>query len=1432
MASGASDASLHPFTTVFPGSAPQESAPVAEAQVDEIRGGKDELSVRKTTAGDRASETTYKLVDAYPLDIVPEFELRDKSRACRERFKECLSLLNLAHHDWLEQRSAEFNWWISGLNADKTGPGSLDARLSLRPDVTAVIVDALDGLKDALHAYHDLATSDPHSLTEADADSTASDGVDRAPSPWSCMGSGGGEGPASAVGDGEEKDEEIEDAEYQRKDAHLPLSSDEYAEQRAYIENNLVVLIRIYTAIKLSGLKLRNKRADDALKQAEQEYERQKLTIGAHKALASQDGGHERFRRYLTKLVLRNDYTEDLIRGLSFMIYQSGEAKWDPNVTESRDWEDSQDPECSQYARELNEGQIGESYEVLLQKKLLVVLRAYLCDPARLTIVQRRLIDANVVRRNRLVHAGSASMASPHAPKGLTQPARQIEPLNKSIVQRSSLMAGNVTSSSYNLVSSTASRPVTQSNHGAQATKSFVAQAATALESRFSITGALTPAVRSTARSAGTKIGHVAQDLCGYVCVFEDCESPEDMFASTYAWMSHMARSHSEVEWVCLLCANHRLPADDIQAASFTVPSELRDHILACHPATDANGSLTELELVVSAGQRAVGIRKVRCPLCRPGLVTSEEGIDGSVPSFLPAGREAGLVQLEEDQHIATHIHEFALHAFPSADGEELSEEATWRDSVPSEPSTSVEINLERLRRPESSFQGQAFAYYTIENIQDAIEELNATCLRVQAPDWIQADSSVRLDVMAGRLNDLILSLQLAQGEVDLDDFAWKLNKCQVLFSQLSNLPDSVWEGPQVKELLEELDEEMQQLDSLCETGRQREGQQLSPSPDLPFDRKQLSPNMNPTLTSIGSLQSALRDAEVEIRNQRDAKKYKWIPISSIDEILEGHSIDVEDEVHGFIFKKAKRLFSLLVRQSHFEWLPLFHANDFGDEDFPINFSVDRKSQVWALKSCKTGKAISFEVTDREVNGISRKDYDSLCDFCDYHQWLIFVPIFSPDDRAQVFDPLCRMPFLQEFESHGTNFSIVRHFVIHRSHLNFPRDDQIGTIVDAEDNPHIAVKEILSAQGLTANKFQELANNEATPLARLRDQSHPHLLRVIASYTQDRRHFFVFPWARGGNLRNFWKSQPSLSAVSDDTSTEDWNIYLEWFFKQLLGLASAIKNLHHPRDDPNESCRHGDLKPENILCFSKNEDEIGEGRIPTGVRLVVGDAGHAKAHEMTTEFQGSPTAESRGTVMYSPPEADIKQARTRRYDIWSLGCLYIESLIWMIYGYDALKSFHSDVGPGEPYFFKDSPVDLKDAVKEWIKAIKMDPRCAPVEKTAVGRLVTLIEERMLVVRVTNRGVPARENSDTEHSTAPMLLLRRATADMSEEIPERADAKEVYEEMERIFDAGKQNQGLAWMVRDREASARGPPIITRGLAASDNKRLSRAREFQK
>ncbi len=79
-----------------------------------------------------------------------EFVLRDSARRCKQLFQSCLDIPALDEDDWLEQKCAEFSWWTSGLNVDKSGPGSLDSRLRLRPDVRDVVADLLDGLIIAL----------------------------------------------------------------------------------------------------------------------------------------------------------------------------------------------------------------------------------------------------------------------------------------------------------------------------------------------------------------------------------------------------------------------------------------------------------------------------------------------------------------------------------------------------------------------------------------------------------------------------------------------------------------------------------------------------------------------------------------------------------------------------------------------------------------------------------------------------------------------------------------------------------------------------------------------------------------------------------------------------------------------------------------------------------------------------------------------------------------------------------------------------------------------------------------------------------------------------------------------------------------------------------------------------------------------------------
>lgn len=95
---------------------------------------------------------------------LPEYVLRDKSRACKQWFRYCFEIPGLEYDDWLEQRCAEFNWWTSGLGADKWGPGSLDARLKLRPDVIEVVSTVLDGLESSLSNYYEIGRLIPRSI--------------------------------------------------------------------------------------------------------------------------------------------------------------------------------------------------------------------------------------------------------------------------------------------------------------------------------------------------------------------------------------------------------------------------------------------------------------------------------------------------------------------------------------------------------------------------------------------------------------------------------------------------------------------------------------------------------------------------------------------------------------------------------------------------------------------------------------------------------------------------------------------------------------------------------------------------------------------------------------------------------------------------------------------------------------------------------------------------------------------------------------------------------------------------------------------------------------------------------------------------------------------------------------------------------------------
>ncbi len=119
-----------------------------------------------------------------------------------------------------------------------------------------------------------------------------------------------------------------------------------------------------------------------------------------------------------------------------------------------------------------------------------------------------------------------------------------------------------------------------------------------------------------------------------------------------------------------------------------------------------------------------------------------------------------------------------------------------------------------------------------------------------------------------------------------------------------------------------------------------------------------------------------------------------------------------------------------------------------------------------------------------------------------------------------------------------------------------------------------------------------------------------------------------------------------------------------------MGISSALEELHE------NNCRHNDLKPENILWFKDNDDKG---------TLQIADLGLAAFHEKeadTKQRHGKPTETPSGTSRTSrqrwTQNRDNDGPRSRQYDIWSMGCIMLELLVWLIYGCDAVKSFRKN----------------------------------------------------------------------------------------------------------------------------------------------------------
>lgn len=175
-------------------------------------------------------------------------------------------------------------------------------------------------------------------------------------------------------------------------------------------------------------------------------------------------------------------------------------------------------------------------------------------------------------------------------------------------------------------------------------------------------------------------------------------------------------------------------------------------------------------------------------------------------------------------------------------------------------------------------------------------------------------------------------------------------------------------------------------------------------------------------------------------------------------------------------------------------------------------------------------------------------------------------------------------------------------------------------------------------------------------------------MQLLVTMEYQGSYYLLFPWA-DGNLREFWRDHPQPQ------HTEERAL---WLAKQCYGLASGLNLVHnmgHTGSDPKALSaavepklygRHGDMKPENILLFKTFDDLPGLGE------LKIADFGLTRFHGRESRSNINPLGIP-VSLTYRAPECDTGAKVSQNYDIWTLGCLFLEFITWYLIGWNAVN---------------------------------------------------------------------------------------------------------------------------------------------------------------
>lgn len=340
--------------------------------------------------------------------------------------------------------------------------------------------------------------------------------------------------------------------------------------------------------------------------------------------------------------------------------------------------------------------------------------------------------------------------------------------------------------------------------------------------------------------------------------------------------------------------------------------------------------------------------------------------------------------------------------------------------------------------------------------------------------------------------------------------------------------------------------------------------------------------------------------------------------------------------------KCSRKLFDvikneLVIASAHAQFLALTWS---GSSVMHSNTSKSDTSERVVEKSARLTRAMGFQylALDLFYSDASSEPETGRT----LSQAVMIIIVIESEDAGQG---------IWHFTCHRRRYEEVSHWAAARvgfQHLRQLGHGAYGIVDEVEltSSKHVFARKII----FDNNASPEHAPRAWRPLqevAMLQKFDHPHIAHFVAAYSDSRTFNILMDPVADCDLRQYLNDPDQYPGKRKHIP--------RW----MLSLASAVAYIHDLK------CRHKDIKPANILISKDN--------------VLLSDFGTSGG------FENDDSRSVGGAFMtpkYCGPEVARQEARGRKADVFSLGCVFVEMLI-IAQGY-MLDNFQAAVGLRRP----------------------------------------------------------------------------------------------------------------------------------------------------